>query len=58
MGMTSRWMAMSCQLPVGTMHRQYAAGRRIVVRDNVTQELDYSDPTEEDGVAIENDTSH
>lgn len=45
-GMTWRWMGMSCQLPVGTLHRQYKAGGRIVVRDNVTQELDYTEPVE------------
>lgn len=43
-GMTWRWMATACQLPVGTLHRQYHAGGRIVVRDNVSQELDYADP--------------
>lgn len=43
-GMTWRWMANVCQLPVGTLHRQYHAGGRIVVRDNVSQELDYTDP--------------
>ncbi|WP_301122572.1 hypothetical protein [Mycolicibacterium fortuitum] len=43
-GMTWRWMATACQLPVGTLHRQYHAGGRIVVRDNVIQELDYTDP--------------
>ncbi|MFI9507272.1 hypothetical protein [Nocardia sp. NPDC052566] len=42
--MTWRWMGVSCQLPVGTLHRQYKAGGRIVVRDNVTQELDYTEP--------------
>ncbi|WP_459964074.1 hypothetical protein [Nocardia sp. IFM 10818] len=31
-------------LPVGTLHRQCKTGRRSVVRDNVTQELDYVQP--------------
>lgn len=43
-GMTWRWMGTACQLPVVTLHRQYHAGSRIVVRDNVSQELDYTDP--------------
>ncbi|MCA4727152.1 hypothetical protein [Mycolicibacterium fortuitum] len=43
-GMTWRWMGTACQLPVGTLHRQYHAGGRIVVRDNVSLELDYTDP--------------
>lgn len=36
-----------CQLPVGTLHRQYKAGGRIVVRDNVTQKIDYADPQDD-----------
>lgn len=43
-GMTWRWMGTTCQLPVGTLHRQFNAGGRIVVHDNVTQEPDYFAP--------------
>lgn len=43
-GMTWRWMGTASQLPVGTLHRQYNAGGRVVVRDNVTQEPNYSAP--------------
>jgi hypothetical protein len=43
-GMTWRWMGTVCQLPVGTLHRQYKARGRIVVRDEVTQTLDYTEP--------------
>ncbi|ART74395.1 hypothetical protein BTO20_37900 (plasmid) [Mycobacterium dioxanotrophicus] len=43
-GMTWRWMGTASQLPVGTLHRQYNAGGRIVVHDDVTQEPDYSAP--------------
>ena len=46
-GMTWRWMGTACQLPVGTLHRQYHAAGRIVVRDNVSQELVYTDPQED-----------
>ncbi|WP_396912822.1 hypothetical protein [Mycolicibacterium sp.] len=43
-GMTWRWMATTCQLPVGTLHRHYNNGGRIVVHDSVTQEPNYSAP--------------
>lgn len=46
-GMTWRWMGTVCQLPVGTLHRQFKAGGRIVVRDNVTQTIDHADPQDE-----------
>ena len=44
--MTWRWLAVSCQLPVGTLHRQYSAGGRIVVGDNVTQHPNFDEPNE------------
>lgn len=42
-GMPWRELVEPCQMPLATLHRQYKAGGRIIVREDLAQELSWPD---------------